>query len=125
MTATIPQTELTDDLSRSLDTLKALSGGERLRILAMLLKAETCVCDLEHLGMTTALLSYHLRKLREMGLVRTRRDAQWVYYSIDPDAWAAFAAPLANLFGTRALPPTAEMGSGQRCHSGPGGADCC
>lgn len=114
------------DLDRSLALLKALAGGERFRIIAELLKAETCVCDLEHLGMETALLSYHLRKLRETGLVRTRRDAQWVYYSIDPDAWRAFAAPLAALFGTLELPPAAAQGAGQRCDpAAPGPTGCC
>lgn len=101
-------------LMRSLSLLKALTGGERLRIVAALLHAETCVCDLERLGMETALLSYHLRKLRETGLVRTRRDAQWIYYSIDPDAWRAFAAPLAAFFGALDLPPSAALGAGSR-----------
>ena len=49
------------------------------------------------------------------GWVRTRRDAQWVYYSIDPEAWRAFAAPLAAFFGTLDLPPTASLGAGSRC----------
>jgi ArsR family transcriptional regulator len=101
-------------LERSLALLKALTGGERLRIVAALQQAETCVCDLERLGMETALLSYHLRKLRETGLVRTRRDAQWVYYSIDPEAWREFAAPLAAFFGMLDLPPTATLGAGSR-----------
>jgi DNA-binding transcriptional ArsR family regulator len=125
MTAAIVPPLVDPALERSLETLKALSGGERLRILTVLLKAETCVCDLEHLGMSTALLSYHLRKLREMGLVRTRRDAQWVYYSIDPEAWTSFASPLAAFFGAASLPPEAEMGAGQRCDPAPGASGCC
>ncbi|MGI9253820.1 MAG: ArsR/SmtB family transcription factor [Thermomicrobiales bacterium] len=120
---TAPNAEETA-LDQSLEMLKALSGGERLRIIATLLKAETCVCDLDGLGISTALLSYHLRKLREIGLVRTRRDAQWIYYSIDPEVWDGFAAPLATFFGM-ALPPEAAMGAGSRCEIAPDGEGCC
>ncbi len=118
-------TATTTDLQHSLSMLKALTGGERLRIIEALMKAETCVCDLDHLGIEPALLSYHLRKLRESGLVRTRRDAQWIYYSIDPDAWRAFATPLATFFGTIDLPPEAAYGAGQRCEPISGDAPGC
>jgi ArsR family transcriptional regulator len=111
-------------LVQALDLLKVLTGGERLRIVAALARAETCVCDLiDIVGIPQALLSYHLRKLREAGFVRARRDAQWVYYSIDPDAWRNVATALGGLFGDGSLPPAAAWGAGQRCEVVPADAD--
>ena len=66
------------------ETLRFLADGNRLRILGILSRQESCVCELiEQTGLTQPLVSYHLR---DAGLVRRRRKAQWVYYSIEPDA---------------------------------------
>ena len=70
--------------------LKALADGNRLRIIDLLHQGEVCVCEMtEALGLPQNLVSHHLRVLREVGLVkerRDRRDARWVYYIIDPHA---------------------------------------
>ena len=102
-------------LDRACDALKFLSDKNRLRILSSLTRAETCVADLiDALGIPQPLVSYHLGKLRKLGLVRARRDAQWVYYSLDPEAWADFIGPLAGLLNLGQLPPTAAYGAGRR-----------
>src|SRR5688500_10544709 len=102
------RTEATVD--EAVETLKFLSDRNRLRILRALTRAETCVCDLiDELDLSQPLISYHLGKLKQFGLVRGRRDAQWVYYSLDPDAWARLAAPLADLFAPVDLPPEAAF----------------
>ena len=68
-------------IDAAVETLKFLSDRNRLRILGVLAREETCVCDLiDELGLPQPLVSYHLRKLRDGGLVRTRRHAQWIYY---------------------------------------------
>lgn len=67
----------------------ALSDETRLRILERLSAGERCVCELTAaLGAGQSRLSFHLKTLKEAGLVRDRRDGRWMYYSIDPDAVA-------------------------------------
>ena len=100
----------------AVEALKFLSDRNRLRILAVLRRAETCVCDvIDELDLPQSLVSYHLGKLKKAGLVRTRRDAQWIYYSLDPDAWARLIAPLAGVVASTPLPPEASYGASHRC----------
>ncbi len=100
----------------AVETLKFLSDRNRLRILMALTRAETCVCDLiDELGLAQPLVSYHLARLKKAGVVRSRRDAQWMYYSLDPDAWACLTAPLASLLGPVHLTPEAAFGASERC----------
>ena len=64
---------------------KALSDPTRLRALALLRKRELCVCELcDALEMSQSTLSTHLTVLRDAGIVRTRKEGQWIYYSADP-----------------------------------------
>ena len=81
------------DVSARLATfLKLLADPTRRRIFLLLLRGETCNCELTGLlGLPQNLISHHLRQLREAGLVRSRRDehdARWIYYRVDPDALA-------------------------------------
>ena len=65
----------------------ALSDEKRLRIVAQLRHGEKCVCDLTGaLDAGQSLLSFHLKTLKDAGLVRQRRSGRWMYYSLDPDA---------------------------------------
>jgi ArsR family transcriptional regulator len=103
-------------LDRAVETLKFLSDRNRLRIISVLARSETCVCDLiDELDLPQPLISYHLRKLREAGIVQARRDAQWSYYSLNPDAWHQLIATVSGIFGSASLPPAAAFGSSQRC----------
>jgi len=80
MATTTPPTADTDLPAR----FQALSDDKRLRILGMLRNGEQCVCDLtEALDVGQSLLSFHLKSLKEAGLVNDRRDGRWVYYSLD------------------------------------------
>lgn len=65
--------------------LKALANERRLLILCQLADGERSVGALD-VGLSQSALSQHLARLREEGVVQTRRDAQTIYYSIaDPD----------------------------------------
>ena len=70
--------------------LKALSEPNRLRIFATLMNGDSCNCELqETLGLAPNLLSHHLRVLREVGLVSSRRDTidgRWIYYAVEQEA---------------------------------------
>ncbi len=62
---------------------KACSDSTRLRILFLLAARELCVCELvDVLQMPQGKISRHLAVLKSAGLVRDRRDATWVYYSL-------------------------------------------
>ncbi len=111
-----PTEQRDHDLDAATGTLRFLSDRNRLRILSRLTQSESCVCDLiDDLELPQPLVSYHLGKLRRAGLVRSRRDAQWVYYSLDPDAWNALLEPVRTLLHAGPLPPQAAWGAGRRC----------
>ncbi|HSJ23700.1 MAG TPA: metalloregulator ArsR/SmtB family transcription factor [Longimicrobiales bacterium] len=79
----------TTDLTLLAQRMKALGDEKRLRILLQLAGGERCVCDLmEDLGAAQSLLSFHLRTLKEAGLVTDRRQGRWVHYSLNPGALA-------------------------------------
>lgn len=64
----------------------ALSDETRLRIVDLLGRGEQCVCDLAAaLGAGQSRLSFHLKTLRDAGLVDDRRQGRWIYYSLNAD----------------------------------------
>ena len=61
----------------------ALGDDVRLRIVALLPHGELCVCHIEEaLGLLQSNVSRHMAILRAAGVVDTRRDFRWVYYSL-------------------------------------------
>lgn len=65
------------------DFYKVFGDATRIRILYVLLQHEVCVCDLaEILGMTQSAISHQLRVLKQMKLVKNRREGKTVYYSL-------------------------------------------
>ena len=79
----------TIDLSRATQLFHALSDETRLGIIEMLRDGERCVCDLQtDLDAAQSRLSFHLKVLREAGLVTDRKEGRWSYYSIPPEALA-------------------------------------
>lgn len=76
----------------------ALSDPTRLEILERLRGGECCVCDLqEALEASQSRLSFHLRTLKDAGLVTDRREGRWVYYTLRPEAFAELEAALGEL----------------------------
>jgi ArsR family transcriptional regulator, arsenate/arsenite/antimonite-responsive transcriptional repressor len=74
----------------------ALSDETRLRIVELLADGERCVCDLQvALGAAQSRLSFHLKKLKEAGLVHDRREGRWSYYSLDAETLEEMEAFLA------------------------------
>lgn len=70
-------------MEKVLDALKALSDETRLRIINLLYEKELCVCDImETLQISQAKASRHLIYLKNADLVKDRKHAQWVYYSM-------------------------------------------
>ena len=68
------------------DTFKALSDPTRLRIVSLLAETELCVCDLATaLDMGQSAVSHQLRTLRDMRLVRWRREGRRIFYALDDE----------------------------------------
>jgi ArsR family transcriptional regulator len=100
-------------LAPSADRFHALSDPTRLGILMRLLTGERCVCELtDALDAAQSRLSFHLRVLRDAGLVRDRRSGRWVYYTLVPEAFEALAEALQPY--AEAVPAACECGD-----------DCC
>lgn len=65
----------------------ALSDDTRLRLIEQLKEGEQCVCDLtESFKTGQSRLSFHLRVLKEAGLVIDRPEGRWIYYSLNQEA---------------------------------------
>jgi ArsR family transcriptional regulator, arsenate/arsenite/antimonite-responsive transcriptional repressor len=77
---------------------KAVADPMRLRLLSLIAcheGGESCVCDLtEAFDVTAPTVSYHLRILREAGLISSERRGTWVYYRINPPVMARMSAVL-------------------------------
>lgn len=66
------------------ETFRALADSTRARIIHSLAEQELCVCDLAGVvGMSEPAVSQHLRMLRNLRIVRARREGKVVYYSLD------------------------------------------
>ena len=86
-TAVSTATRSAPDLDRAVTLFHALSDATRLSIIEMLRGGERCVCELQdELEAAQSRLSFHLRVLKDAGLISDRRDGRWSYYRITPDA---------------------------------------
>ena len=80
-TTTVPE------LARAARLFHALSDATRLEIVRLLSHGERCVCELQDvLDVAQSRLSFHLRTLKDAGVVSDRRDGRWVYYALNRDA---------------------------------------
>jgi DNA-binding transcriptional ArsR family regulator len=76
-----------DEAERLCRLFKALADTTRLRILKLLDVREMCVCEVMiALDLTQPTASHHLKILENAGLVKSRKEGKWVYYSLkDPE----------------------------------------
>lgn len=85
-------------LGRAAELFHALSDETRLAIVQRLRSGEQCVCDLTGLlDAAQSRLSFHLRVLKDAGLVHDRRDGRWVHYSLNRDAFQELQAILGDM----------------------------
>ena len=106
-----PVTATAQRLERSARVFHALSDETRLAILARLRNGARCVCDLQDLlGATQSRLSFHLKTLKDAGLVSDHKEGRWTYYALNPAAVAAVESQLAEL-----RPPTDARGDAGCC----------
>lgn len=85
------------------ELLGAMANPKRMLVLCKLLEGERSVGDLaDDVGLSQAALSQHLGKMRALGLVSTRREAQTVYYRLASDN---VRAVLKTLYAIYCAPP--------------------
>jgi ArsR family transcriptional regulator len=86
------------DRARLAQLCKALGDDTRLRVIDLLTAGERCVCEpQESVRIAQPLLSFHLRVLRDAGVVSHRREGRWAYYSLRADAMAELGATVEAL----------------------------
>ncbi len=80
------------------ELFRALGDSVRLQILALLRIREACVCELvERLPVSQPAVSQHLRKLRQVGLIRERRQKYWTFYALREDVSPTVASIIREL----------------------------
>ncbi|MEO6447011.1 MAG: metalloregulator ArsR/SmtB family transcription factor [Gemmatimonadaceae bacterium] len=105
----MPTTTL--DIPRIARLSNALADEARVEIIARLLGGEQCVCDLtDALETGQSRLSYHLRVLKDAGLVTDRRQGRWSYYTLERDAFLELEELVANL-----RPPESRQAKNKCC----------
>ena len=63
---------------------RALADPLRLQIIELLRSQELCVCELcDRLDVNQSKLSFHLKNLKEAGLVNSRQEGRWIYYRLN------------------------------------------
>jgi DNA-binding transcriptional ArsR family regulator len=74
------------EIERLSSIYKILGDPSRLKIVMALRNVEMCVCDLAaFLGLTESAVSHQLRRFRDLALVKSRREGQVIYYSLDDE----------------------------------------
>lgn len=109
--ATVTRPAPGPDLDRAAVLFHALSDPTRLSILEMLRGGERCVCELQdELDAAQSRLSFHLRVLREAGLVDDRKEGRWSYYSIVPDALEEVHDLAVTMLPRKGMLPVRQVG---------------
>ncbi|HWI09183.1 MAG TPA: metalloregulator ArsR/SmtB family transcription factor [Solirubrobacteraceae bacterium] len=83
------------DAERIASTAKALSDPLRVQIVDVLRRSDEAICQCELVALLRirqSLLSHHMRRLVDAGLVRVERRHRWAYYSVPSEALKELAA---------------------------------
>ena len=91
--------QMKDNAAKASALLKAISHESRLLILCLLLREEMTVGQLaEYSDLSQSAFSQHLSVLRREGLVKTRKEAQTVYYSLKDPAVTKILEALYSIY---------------------------
>ena len=105
MTITIKRRET------SVSLFHALSDETRLEIMERLKDGEQCVCDLtDALKTGQSRLSFHLKVLKDAGLITDRPEGRWTFYSLNAEVLEELVEMVQSLQGSRS-----RVGSSSRC----------
>ena len=91
------------DLTTAARLFQALSDETRLAVVQRLRDGERCVCDLMgDVDAAQSRLSFHLKVLREAGIVDCRREGRWAYYWLKPETFEEALDAVKGLSPSRA-----------------------
>ncbi len=92
---------------------QAVAEETRFRIVQLLADGERCVCELQaELDAAQSRLSFHLKKLKDAGIVSDRREGRWVHYSLVPEVLEEMRAFLGQVKPEQGWRAGARNGSG-------------
>jgi ArsR family transcriptional regulator, arsenate/arsenite/antimonite-responsive transcriptional repressor len=95
----------------SVNFFHALSDDTRLEIMERLKDGEQCVCDLtDALKTGQSRLSFHLKVLKDAGLITDRPEGRWTFYSLNAEVLEELVEMVQSLQGSRS-----RVGSSSRC----------
>ncbi|MEK9670916.1 MAG: metalloregulator ArsR/SmtB family transcription factor [Rhodospirillaceae bacterium] len=101
----MPLRKVHQNLDPASTLLKAMVNAHRLNVLCLLSQGGKNVEELEGIiGLSQSALSQHLARLRRDGLVKTRREAQTIGYSLAGDEALTLMHSLAGIYGAENLP---------------------
>ncbi|MGC1310436.1 MAG: metalloregulator ArsR/SmtB family transcription factor [Phormidesmis sp.] len=67
-----------------LPLFQAIADGYRVQVIELLRDQELCACDIaKALGISQSKLSFHLKTLRDSGLIEGRQEGRWIYYRLN------------------------------------------
>jgi len=96
---------------KAVSLFHALSDETRLEIMERLKDGEQCVCDLtDALKSGQSRLSFHLKVLKDAGLITDRPEGRWIYYSLNAEAMAELEEVVQGL-----KPSRQRVGSSSKC----------
>ena len=78
--------------------MESLSDPIRINILELMMNGEICVCDLVKVtGLSQSKISYHIKILKDSGLISDRQEGRWVYYRLDLEVLSDIQNWMGNL----------------------------
>ena len=78
--------------------MESLSDPIRINILELMMNGEICVCDIVKVtGLSQSKISYHIKILKDSGLISDRQEGRWVYYKLDLEVLSDIQNWMVNL----------------------------
>ena len=78
--------------------MESLSDPIRINILELMMNGEICVCDIVKVtGLSQSKISYHIKILKDSGLINDRQEGRWVYYKLDLEVLSDIQNWMGNL----------------------------
>ena len=106
-----------------LQRFQAVAEETRFEIIRRLSERERCVCELQDdLDAAQSRLSFHLKKLKDAGVISDRREGRWVYYSLVPEALDEMRAFLGECCAEDGAWRGNPAGAGAACCGDPAGS---
>ena len=81
--------------------MESLSDPIRINILELMMNGEICVCDIVKVtGLSQSKISYHIKILKDSGLISDRQEGRWVYYKLDLEILSDIQNWMGNLINS-------------------------